>query len=223
MALSAWEGMPAVRATLVEAPSGSERLIRRTAGRIERVECFDDQDASAWRALGLDVQTLELPAPQRQTPPGDPRRDARERFNHDHRLDASAMLLGTLFDHPRETDARRFSFLLAILAVSEHQTTGLAPVGARHVEAARRYARTINREYRLLFSGSPLIDQLRALDACVIPDPTRPQARGARRVLEHAARQHGVRAFERPAFAGLSGPTPPEMIRPMLDVLEGAA
>lgn len=210
-----------IRATLVEAPGTRERVIRRSRGRIEHVETFDERDAEDWRRLGADTSVVELPAP-----PGDfeaPNHRQRDSFVQAHGIDRSALLLGTLFDHPSETDLRRLSFLLAILAVSEHDAVGLAPSGARHAEAGRRYARAINRDYRMLLSDRPLIEQLRVFDACVIPDPTRSQPRGARRVLEHAARCAGVRAFDRPEFAGVSGPTPPEMIRPMLDVLEGAA
>ena len=210
-----------IRATLVEAPAGAERVIRASLGRIEGIETFDEADAEDWRRLGADARTVEIPAPHRETGSADDGRHGA--FAPEPNADPSALRLGTLFDHPNETDARRLSFLLAILAVSEHDAVGLMPSGARHVEAGRRYARAINRDYRMLLSDRPLIEQLRVLDACVIPDPTRSQPRGARRLLEHAAQAAGVRAFDRPEYSGISGPTPPEMIRPMLDVLEGAA
>jgi hypothetical protein len=182
------------------------------------IETFDERDAEDWRSLGLTVRTVELgdsPAPT----PSDDRAALQAQIG----VSSDELLLGTLFDHPADTDARRFSFLLAILAVSEHDAVGVVPSGARRIEAGRRYARVINREYRVLESDAPLIEQLRALDACVIPDPTRRLPRGADLLLRRAAARAGVRAYERPAYLGVSGPTAPEMIRPMLDVLEGAA
>ncbi len=208
----------AIRGTLVEGPDGVERVIRRAGHRIESLDVFDECDAEAWRQHGLAAETVELGEPRPA-----PEQSERRRLQCELGVEEADLLLGTLMDHPSETDVRRLSFLLAILAVSERSVVGVAPAGGRLIEAGRRYARVINRDYRLLFSGRPLIEQLRVLDACVIPDPTRDQARGARRVLEHAARGAGVRAFERPEYAQASGPTPPEMIRPMLGALEGAA
>eukprot|EP00913_Durusdinium_trenchii_P006282 g5894.t1 len=208
----------AILGTLVEGPCERERVILGAKHRIESLDVFDDQDAQAWRRHGLSAETVDLPEPS--PAPGD---TERRRLQRGLGVAETDLLLGTLLDHPSETDVRRLSFLLAILAVSERSVVGLAPEGGRLVEAGRRYARVINRDYRLLFTDRPLIDQLRVLDACVIPDPTRGQARGARRVLEHAAAGAGVRAYERPEYAQPGGPTPPEMIRPMLDVLEGAA
>ncbi len=219
-ALARVHGAP-IRATLVEAPGGDEKLIRRAAARVESIDVFDDEDASAWRGLGVECRVAGIDASAPDL--AEAQDQARRRLQRGLGVGESELLLGTLFDHPSDTDFRRLSFLLCILAVSEHRTVGLAPAGARLIEAGRRYARVINRDYRLLFSGQPLIEQLRVLDACVIPDPTRRQARGSRRVLEHAAACAGVRAYERPEYTEVSGPTPPDMIRPMLEVLEGVA
>ncbi len=207
-----------LRGTVVEGPNARDRRLRGRLRRATVIETFDERDAEDWRSLGLTVRTVELgdsPAPT----PSDDRAALQAQIG----VSSDELLLGTLFDHPADTDARRFSFLLAILAVSEHDAVGVVPSGARRIEAGRRYARVINREYRVLESDAPLIEQLRALDACVIPDPTRRLPRGADLLLRRAAARAGVRAYERPAYLGVSGPTAPEMIRPMLDVLEGAA
>jgi len=207
-----------IRATLVEGPEVCERLIMRSAARIESVEVFDEEDRTAWTRLGLSARLVDLDDDRPISDTGSERRSLQDSLG----VDEDARLLGTLFDHPSDTDLRRFSFLLAILAVSERNTVGLAPAGARLIEAGRRYARAINRDFRVLLSDRPLIEQLRVMDACVIPDPTRLHARGADRLLRRAALRAGVRAFAHPSFAEISGPSPPEMIRPMLDVLGSA-
>ncbi len=206
-----------VRATLVSgsASAWDRRAVARLGDRLERVDVFDPADAAAWSETGVPADSIHTHQPEQADlpPPG-----ARVRLKDQSE---GELVLTMLADHPREADARRFSFLLAILSVGEYACVGLSPAGARHMEAGRRYHRNLGNPHAFQVSDRPMIELLRAADMCVWPDPTRRDGpRGARRLLEALAARHGVTIIDPPEYADPAGPTPPEMVRPALRLFE---
>ncbi len=206
-----------VRATLLGSPRGAwdRRAVSRLADRLTMIDVFDASDADAWRRAGVRPDRIRVHdaggacAPSRGTRitlPG---------------TRPGQLVLTTLTDHPREADARRFSFLLAILSVGEYACIGLCPSGARHMEAGRRYHRLLGNRHGFQVSDRPTIELLAAADMCVWPDPTQLDApRGARSLLRATAERFGVTIIDPPEYANPAGPTPPEMVRPALRLFE---
>lgn len=210
-----------IRATLVEAPRGvwDRRVVRLLGSRLDRLDVFDGADADAWRAAGVPADRVHAHEPgDLELSGGSPRAFARPTSAPPGRP-----LLTTLGDHPMESDARRLSFLLAIMSVGEYAAVALCPEGARNLDAGRRYHRLLGERYGFALSDRPTVDLLRAADVCVWPDPTeRSPARGARALWRAAADRLGVEIIDPPEYANPSGPTPPEMVRPALRLFTGA-
>ncbi|MEZ6242861.1 MAG: hypothetical protein R3B57_07430 [Phycisphaerales bacterium] len=220
-ALAGLSRVGGVRATLLEAPRGARdrRMITRLGARLDRVDVFDEQDGAAWREVGVPSERVHVHDPA-DTPPLPSWTTQRIEITGRR---PGQLVLTTLGDHPGDSDARRLSFLLAILSVGDYVALGLCPAGAHDLEAGRRYHRMLGERFDFQISSRPTIELLRAADVCVWPDPTeREPARGARALLRAAADRLGVEIIDPPEYANPAGPTPPEMVRPALRLFTGA-
>lgn len=101
--------------------------------------------------------------------PHDPalRADLRRRLREDLRIPIDARAVALIGEPAAATDARRFVFLLALLAASGSPALGIVSSRARHLRRAARFTHAHGHRWRLLTWDGPLQSILHACDSCV--------------------------------------------------------
>lgn len=84
-------------------------------------------------------------------------------------IDPDSVCIGMLADRPGDIDAREFCFLLGLLNASGYTLSGVIPVNAAHLAAARRHHRALGERFRLLVAHDPITTMLPIFDVLLHP------------------------------------------------------
>lgn len=230
-----------VMATLLEGPVGRSRRVRAWARRmseLERVDVFDEQDASAWRRCGVPEQRVELRRPDAHTlerrrqeiahSAGVPqvRAELRERLM----ADDDEIMVMPIASPWSALDAQRFVFLLGMLRIHGLPVSAVLPAAAWRLVGARVFRKQARLGTRVCVIEGPMTAWLPACDAAFV-DAMRPREtlvpfrpRGALRVLMATAEACGVPVAVAPGstleVSPERAPSVADELKPLLNLVE---